>query len=150
MQRLAEDFGDAQVFRLYCDCCDAPLLVCYRGLAGDYCSRRCLERSDPERLKVKTQEASKVKTPPQEKVKTAALRKVKIVLAPLSTRRVKISGREERRIARRAAIRAIRAEILLNTLREPTVAEVQARLVPLGLGASVRTVWKDLKPSAQN
>jgi len=45
---------------------------------------------------------------------------------------------------RAAAIQRIRREILKSAGREPTIAEVQSRLVPLGLAASVRTVWKDL------
>ena len=58
---------------------------------------------------------------------------------------VKSHGRQQRRVERRAAIQPIRREILKSTGREPTIAEVQGRLVPLGLTASVRTVWKDLR-----
>ena len=61
-----------------------------------------------------------------------------------SALKVKMLGRNERRIARRAAIKRIRNKILALTGREPTIAEVQGRLEPLGLRASVRIVWLDL------
>ena len=176
MQRPALDFGDSGVVRYYCDACSKPLLVGYRGLAGDYCSKVCCDRADAERAKVKMPQAetvetvgqSKVKIPLVEKVKTAEPSKVKIVppekvkirqmvvpppkvkirgegkvkIAPPP--KVKIQGRAAQRSERRAAIQSIRREMLKGTEREPTIAEVQSRLSPLGLAASVRTVWIDL------
>ena len=68
------------------------------------------------------------------------------------TTEVKIRGRKAQRMARRAAIARIRRNLLAITGREPTIAEVQWRLAPLGLNASVRTVWKELlmiRPTAR-
>ena len=169
MQRPALDFGDSGVVRFNCDACSKPLLVCYRGLAGDYCSQACRDRSDAERAKAKISQApevklapaEKVKLPLSEKVKTAPLPKVKMgelpkakIAPPEEVKirqtsppdpKVKLLGRAQRQIERRAAIRSIRREILKATGREPTIAEVQSRLSPIGLAASVRTVWKDIR-----
>jgi hypothetical protein len=160
MQRPALDFGDSGVVRCYCDACSKPLIVAHRGRAGDYCSRACLEGHDAERAKVKMPQAPKVKTTPAEKVKIPLVEKVKIAPppkvkivppekvkispTPVPAPKVKIQGRAAQRSERRAAIQSIRREMLKDTEREPTIAEVQSRLSPLGLAASVRTVWIDL------
>jgi hypothetical protein len=162
------EFGDSGVTRLFCDACDKLVTVCYMGRAGEYCSRACLERCDAEREKVKMQEPPKINTAGLPKVKAATLEKVKIaqpekvktavpekVKPPMSSQaktrhalapgeKLEIQSRNQRRIERRAAIRRIRKEILKSAGREPTILEMQSRLKPLGLGASVRTVWKDM------
>jgi len=148
MRLPALEFGNAGLTRLYCDSCSKPVTICYQGLDGDYCSKACLDRSDG--VKVKTPELQKVKTAPHAKVKTSSLAKVKMALqakaktSQASVRKVKTSDRTRQRLRRRKAIRRILMEIMAGTGREPTIAEVQSRLAPLGLDASVRTVWKDL------
>src|SRR5580658_3325692 len=135
MKVLAADFGGAEVYRLVCDACGAPVLLAWRGEAGTYCSEACMLRSDAARLKVKIEQPEKVKTnvgakvkselpkkpdamepvkvkiegPP--KVKIPESRKVKAV-RPVDSSEPKVKiGRNEQRIARRAAIRRIRREI---------------------------------------
>jgi hypothetical protein len=146
VQRPALDFGkDSGVFRFYCDACEQPIRTCCRSRdGGDYCSRACLERHDAERAKVKTAPLPIVKTGEPPKVKIPLSEKVKIRQASVPDTKVKIPSRAQRRIERRAAIGRIRREILKGTGREPTIAQVQSCLSPRGLGASVRTVWKDL------
>jgi hypothetical protein len=101
-------------------------------------------------VKVKTSEVQKVKTAVQVKVKNLEIAKVKpplpgkVQTSRASRPKVKMAGRTRQRLRRRKAIRGILAEIMAGTGREPTIAEVQGRLAPLGLEASVRTVWKDL------
>lgn len=176
MQRFAQDFGNAGVVRFYCDGggCGKPLLVCYRGRAGDYCSRACLLRCDPEREKVKLREISQVrfpgsakvksvahpevKTREATKVKTALPRKVRIqkfqkakIEAARTAKIPKATHWKWQREERRAAVRKIRDEVLKSKGLEPTIAAVQKRLLQIGFNASVRSVWQDLRscpPSA--
>jgi hypothetical protein len=147
MLRPALDFGNSGIVRFYCDGCDKPIITGYKGKYGQYCSRACLKLYDVEKVKapdvtkVKSEDTEKVKI--ESKVKNPPSAKVKTAQAPVSASKVKILTRKQKRIRRRAAIQRIRNEILVSTGREPTIAQLQEHLAPLGLWASVRTVWKD-------
>src|ERR1017187_7906236 len=64
MRVRALDFGeDSGITRLFCDACSKPVLPCWQGKYGEYCSRACLSRCDAERGRVKILESEKVKIP---------------------------------------------------------------------------------------
>jgi hypothetical protein len=48
MERLAEEFGDAGVIRRFCDRCNAPIHLCWKGREGEYCSNVCLKLAEKQ------------------------------------------------------------------------------------------------------
>lgn len=153
-QRRALDFGDSGITRLYCDRCSKQILVCYKRTLndpGDYCSKRCLKESTNQppipapMIVLENLKNKQVKTLAGPRKVKLQPRKVKLDQPPAPAQTSQLSPRGLRQVARRDAILNLyMASHQPGHHREPSLGEVETYLRAKALGASIRTVWKDL------
>jgi hypothetical protein len=147
MQVPAPDFGGL-LTRTKCDACGGPVYINWKSRDGkDCCSKACQARCEAGGSAAEVASPPKVTGQPKVTARSVAPIAAKVT-SPAKVTRPSVeappSHREQQQTKRRAEIRRFMSETVRRTHSQPTVRVVEGHLKQHGLGASHRTVWKDL------